>query len=160
MNQELKNAIKLRSSGKHDEALSIIQKLLGKQPSDPLANYHCAWTYDNMGKEKEAVFHYVSALENGLSGEDRKHTYIGLGSTYRALGEYEKSKKTLKKGLKEFPDCITLKVFLSMALYNLKDHSQSMKLLLKELLNTTKDKELLSYRKALEFYSDKLDQKW
>jgi tetratricopeptide (TPR) repeat protein len=85
---------------------------------------------------------------------------VGLGSTYRALGEYEKSKKTFLKGMELFPDNHVIKVFYSMTLYNLKEHSKAMELLLKCLLNTTNDNEILSYKKALHFYSDKLDQTW
>ena len=47
-----------------------------------------------------------------------------------------------------------------MTLYNLKEHSKAMELLLKCLISTTNDNEILSYKKALHFYSDKLDQTW
>lgn len=62
--------------------------------------------------------------------------------------------------MESFPDNHVIKVFYSMTLYNLKEHSKAMELILKCLLNTTSDNEILSYKKALHFYSDKLDQTW
>lgn len=47
-----------------------------------------------------------------------------------------------------------------MTLYNLEQHQESMELLLKCIIETTKDKQILAYSKAIEFYSDKLDEKW
>lgn len=47
-----------------------------------------------------------------------------------------------------------------MTLYNLKEYHHAMELLLKCLLATTKDSDILVYRTAIEFYSDKLDEIW
>lgn len=47
-----------------------------------------------------------------------------------------------------------------MTLYNLKEHSKAMELLLKCLIDTTSDDEIISYKKAIKFYSDKLDEIW
>ncbi len=47
-----------------------------------------------------------------------------------------------------------------MTLYNLNEHSKAMELLLKCLTETTKDAEIISYKKAIDFYSDKLDKIW
>lgn len=85
---------------------------------------------------------------------------LGLGSTYRTLGEYEKSKDVFVKGLKLFPNNKALKTFYSMTLYNLNEHSKAIALLLKCLIETSKDDDILSYKEAIEFYSDKLDEVW
>ena len=53
-----------------------------------------------------------------------------------------------------------MQVFLAMTQYNLKDHKQAMELLLKNILDTTNDENIQKYRKAIEFYSDKLDETW
>jgi hypothetical protein len=47
-----------------------------------------------------------------------------------------------------------------MTLYNLNEHSKAMELLLKCLIDTTTDDKILSYKKAIEFYSNKLDEVW
>ncbi len=85
---------------------------------------------------------------------------MGLGSTYRTLGEYEKSKSALLKGIELFSNNKAIQTFYAMTLYNLNEHSQAMELLLKCLIETTKDAEIISYKKAIDFYSDKLDEVW
>ncbi len=69
-------------------------------------------------------------------------------------------RKYFLKGMELFPDNHAIQVFYSMTLYNLKEHSKAMELILKCLINTTNDKEILSYKRALNFYSDKLDETW
>ena len=113
-----------------------------------------------MGKEKEAVPYYEKAIRLGLTDSDLEGAIVGLGSTYRTLGKYEKSKETFVRGLDLFPDNPVIKVFLSMTLYNLGEHSKSMELMLNSLMDTTADQTILKYKKAINFYSDKLDETW
>ena len=47
-----------------------------------------------------------------------------------------------------------------MTLYNLSEHKKAMEFLLKCLIDTTTDSEILSYKKAINFYADKLDEMW
>ncbi len=108
----------------------------------------------------KAASFYENTINLGLDGKDIEGGKLGLGSTYRTLGEYEKSKSTFRKGMELFPDNKAIQVFYFMTLYNLKEHTSAMKLLLKCLMDTTTDKEILSYKKAISFYSDKLDDIW
>ena len=85
---------------------------------------------------------------------------LGLGSTYRTLGDYENSTRVLEKGIKLFPENRALQVFYTMTLYNVKKHDQAMELLFKVLVDTTSDEEILNYEKAIRFYADKLDEVW
>lgn len=160
MDKELEFAIELRSDGKFIESNEILLNLVEKFPNDPIINYHCAWSFDVLGKESKAVPFYENAINLGLSGEDLEGALLGLGSTYRTLGEYEKSKEVLEKGISLFPDNRALQIFLSMTLYNLNHHKEAMSLLLSNLTETTYDKEILRYKKAIDFYHDKLDTVW
>ncbi|KZE14550.1 tetratricopeptide repeat protein [Priestia aryabhattai] len=160
MNNKLDKALALRKNGDHKESNELLSELVKEFPGDALYNYQCAWSFDILGEEEKAVPFYENAIKIGLPPEDMEGAVLGLGSTYRALGEYEKSKETFLKGMESFPDNYVIKVFYSMTLYNLKEHSKAMELILKCLLNTTNDNEILSYKKALHFYSDKLDQTW
>lgn len=89
-----------------------------------------------------------------------QNALIGLGSTYRVLGDYKKSRDVLEKAIKEFPDNIAMKVFYAMTLYNLNECSRAMEILLNCLVKTSSDETIKKYGKAIEFYSDKLDQVW
>lgn len=159
MEDKLKEAIKLRKDNQPDQALIILNELLKSHPNNPNVNYQMAWTCDFMGKESEAVPFYEKAIANGLT-EDREGAMLGLGSTYRCLGEYEKSLKVFDQGVLEFPSNRSLKVFRGLTLYNLGRSEAAVGDLLVQLIDTTGDKTIKSYEKALRFYSDKLNQTW
>lgn len=160
MNKELDKAIDLREKGSYEESNELLIRLAQEFPDDALINYQCAWSFDILGEEAKAVPFYENAINFGLSLTDLEGALLGLGSTYRTLGEYKKSKITFLKGIERFPDNRAMQVFYSMTLYNLNEHSKAMEILLKCLIATTKDPEVSSYKKAIEFYSDKLDEIW
>lgn len=160
MEDSLIKAIQLRKDNKPDQALVILTELLKSNPNDPNINYQTAWTNDFMGKESEAVPFYEKAIANGLTGEDRKGAMLGLGSTYRCLGEYQKSLKIFDQAVNEFASDRSLKVFRTLTLHNLGQSEEAVGQLLIQLLDTTSDQTIKSYDKALRFYSDKLSQTW
>lgn len=143
MNNKLGKALALRKNGNHKESNELLSELVKEFPDDALYNYQCAWSFDILGEEEKAVPFYENAIKIGLPSKDMEGAVLGLGSTYRALGEYEKSKETFLKGMELFPDNHVIKVFYSMTLYNLKEHSQAMELLLKCLINTTDRKSVV-----------------
>ncbi|KGR80095.1 tetratricopeptide repeat protein [Ureibacillus sinduriensis] len=160
MEKEMTKAIELRKNGNLKQSNELLLSLVKEYPNDGYINYQCAWSFDVLGEEIKAVPFYENAINLGLDGKDLEGALLGLGSTYRTLGEYEKSKSTFNKGMDLFPDNKAIQVFYSMTLYNLNEHNSAMKLLLKCLIDTTTDKEILSYKKAISFYSDKLDDIW
>lgn len=157
--EKLAEAIELRKSNKPEEAMAILKALLQSHPNDPDINYQMAWTCDSVGKESEAAPYYEKAISSGLI-EDRCGAMLGLGSTYRCLGEYEKSLRVFDQAVTEFPQDRSLKVFRALTLYNLGKNEQSVSQLLLQLLDTTGDTSIKSYDKALRFYSDKLNETW
>jgi tetratricopeptide (TPR) repeat protein len=157
---KIEEAMQLRKDKKPDQALVILTELLKINPKDPIVNYQMAWTCDFMGKESDAVPFYEKAISNGLYGENRKGAMLGLGSTYRCLGEYEKSLKVFDQAVVEFADDRSLKVFRALTLYNLGKAEDSVSELLVQLLDTTNDQSIKAYEKALRFYSDKLNETW
>lgn len=91
---------------------------------------------------------------------DLQEAYLGLGSTYRALGEYDKSYDVYRRAINRFPDNAALQVFYSMTLFNLNKHEQAMKILLNLLVSTSKDPEIKTFEKSILFYADKLNQRF
>ncbi|WP_246938826.1 tetratricopeptide repeat protein [Bacillus pinisoli] len=160
MEKELDKAVHLRKIGSNKESNVLLMKLVQEHPENASVNYQCAWSFDLLGEESKAVPFYEKAIELGLPPDELEGALLGLGSTYRTLGEYEKSKKTLQKGIETFPNNRALQTFYSMTLYNLNEHSKAMELLLKCLIETTKDEDILIYKKAIDFYSNKLDEIW
>ncbi|WP_341963609.1 tetratricopeptide repeat protein (plasmid) [Planococcus maritimus] len=160
MNVLLAEAIKLRETGKEKESNKSMMELVESYPEHPLINYQCGWSFDLLGEEEKAVPFYEKAISLGLEGKELEGALLGLGSTYRTLGRYHESKETFLKGGELFPTNNAMKTFLAMTLYNLKEHQEAMEILLQCLVKTTGDEDIQSYKRAIEFYSDKLDETW
>ena len=160
LQKRLDYAIKLRESEKHDEARALLREIHSEFPNDAQVNLQYAWIHDLLGLEREAIPFYESAVKFGLSGDDLQSALLGMGSTYRCIGEYQKAKETFLRALELFPEKHEFKVFLAMTYYNLKEHSKAMELLLVNLVETSKDEGILSYERAIRFYADKLDETW
>ena len=102
----------------------------------------------------------TEVVEHRLPEEELEGAYLGLGSTYRTLGKYKESKKVFEEGIAKFPENNAIKVFYAMTLYNLKEHSKAMEILLYNISQTSSDENINKYKKAIEFYSNKLNEIW
>jgi tetratricopeptide (TPR) repeat protein len=160
LTQQIEQAVRLREAKQYDEALQLLLSLYEADPQNSLVNYHYAWTCDALGRESEAVPFYKRAIEHGLTGDDLKGALLGLGSTYRCLGQYEESAQTLRQGVQQFPESRQFEAFLALTLYNLGDYALAMELLIRNLAETSEDESIRRYRRALLFYADKLDETW
>lgn len=156
--KELEIAIALREEGKLKESNEILVTLAKHYPDNSIINYQCAWSFDVLSLEKEAVPYYEKAISIGLPEIELQGAILGLGSTYRTLGKYQKSREIFEKGLAKFTDDRAMKVFYAMTLYNLNEHSKAMEILLTNLAQTSSDENIKTYKKAIEFYSNKLDE--
>lgn len=154
MEHLLKQAIKLRNEKKYAQSREILIGLTNFT-KDAEVLYQCAWTHDVMGLETGAVPYYEQAIANGLDGESLCGAYIGLGSTYRCIGEYEKAIVVLEAGVKKFPENDPMRVFLSLAKYNVNKHESAMKLLLETVVKVDEVKE---FERAISFYKDHLNE--
>lgn len=157
---KLSEAIELREKGKLIESNEILNAMAKDDPKSAEINYQCAWSFDVLGKEAEAVPYYEKAIQLGLNDEDALGAIIGLGSTYRTLGKYKKSKVVFESGLARFPDNNALKTFYAMTLYNVEEHVKAMEILLTCLVQTSNDPDINSFKRAIGFYADKLDKTW
>src|SRR5260370_36710316 len=88
---------------------------------------------DNLGLERESISFYIQTLTQGLSGPDtatklmkRERAFLGLGSTYRGLGEYQQAEETLRRGLRELPHNRAHQDFLSITVYNTQQYQAAM----------------------------------
>ncbi|MBK8619655.1 MAG: tetratricopeptide repeat protein [Anaerolineales bacterium] len=156
----LVEANKLRAKDRHEDARELLVKLAAEYPTNPVVQYRTACVYDFLGRERDAIPHYHAAIENDLPENELPQAYLGLGSTYRTLGQYAESKKILTEGLDRFPDAVEMKVFLAMTLYNLGENHEAVSSLLKVLMDTTSDEGVISYERAIRFYADDLNKIW
>jgi tetratricopeptide (TPR) repeat protein len=170
----LAEAIQLRETGRArqdqgilEQARTLLLDLAATYPADPEITYQLAIVHDNLGLEREAIPFYIQTLEQGISGPDtatklmrRERAFLGLGSTYRGLGEYQQAEETLRRGLKEFPQSRAIQAFLALALYNTQQYKEAIELLMTNLLETTTDESLQYYKRGLLFYASHLDETW
>ncbi|MGB3681898.1 MAG: tetratricopeptide repeat protein [Rubrobacteraceae bacterium] len=157
---ELRQAISLREGGDLEETESLLSRVLVELPDDAEANYQMACICDLQGREREALPYYSKTIAEGIAGEARVSAFLGLGSSHRALGEYAEAVEVLRRGVSEFPGERAMQVFLSVALYNAGKHRESVETLLRNLIETTSDAGIKSYKEALDFYSSRLDETW
>ncbi|WP_110928547.1 tetratricopeptide repeat protein [Bacillus massiliglaciei] len=155
--EELKRALDLRMRSDHQASNKLLKELARQYPEAAIIQYQCACSHDLLGLETEAVPYYEKALSLGLESGEAQGAYIGLGSSYRISGEYEKSKAILEEGLKKFPENRAIQVFYSMVLYNLGHYGESIKNLLKIVADTSMDPDIQEYQRAIDLYHDKLE---
>ena len=165
MRDELKPLIERREEGRAKQDQAILSEvrgqliaLLAEYPDDAEIRYQTGIAHDNSGLGSEAIPYYERALELGLSGPDRERCLMGLGSTYRYWGHYDKAVETLRIGMAEFPENRAIQVFLAMALYNSRHYKDSVQLLIANLMETTADEKLHYFRRGISAYNEDLDE--
>ncbi|MGG1663143.1 tetratricopeptide repeat protein [Brevibacillus sp. NRS-1366] len=136
-------------------------ELANEHPEHAKIMYECASVHDRLGLESEAVPFYETAIALGtLEKEELRGAYLGLGSTYRCIGEFEKSISLLAEGIKLYPDDHSLRVFLALAKYSANDFEGSVQLLLDSLVETSSSEHIQLYSRAIRYYRDHLNQTW
>ena len=153
-------ARELRANGKYAEARELLVALAARSPKDAEVQYEAACVHDFLGEEASAVAYYCAALLGPLSEEHLRGAYLGLGSTYRALGQYTEAAATLQQGMERFPEANEMKVFLAMTLHNLGQSKAAVECLLALLAQTSSDKEIQAYRRAIVLYAQDIDRTW
>ncbi|EDK4069362.1 hypothetical protein GGC09_11615 [Listeria monocytogenes] len=147
----------LLQNGDYETARKQALTELENNPESAELHYFAAWAHDALGKEDAAIPFYEKALQLGLPTDSRKEAYIGLGSTYRITGQPEKASLLFKTALQEFPDNNALRTFSVMAKYNQGLEKEALQEALMLLTQTTSDENILSYKKAIQFYAQDLD---
>ncbi|MFD2614317.1 tetratricopeptide repeat protein [Paenibacillus gansuensis] len=162
----LSKLIELREKGRaeQDQALlaevrAHLLQLLSEYPDAAEIHYQTGIAHDNSGLGREAIPYYEHALELGLSGPDLERCLMGLGSTYRYWGFYDKAVETLRRGRAEFPENRAIQVFLAMSLYNSRQYKESVELLITNLMETTTDEKLQYFKRGILAYNEDLDER-
>lgn len=158
--ERLAHAVELRQSDRDEEARALLMQLHAERPDDAAVNLQCAWLHDKLGLERKAIGYYEAALRHGLDDEPLHDALLGLGSTYRALGDYDAALATLTRGVSEFPADNGLRVFHAMALYNTGHAKQACETLLTVITETSGDRAVTRYSDAISEYAADLDRTW
>ena len=150
----------LRAAGKHTEARDVLIALAANDKTSAEVQFEAACAHDYLGEEAAAVPYYRAAIEGGLTGEQLRSAFLGLGSTYRTLGQFAEAEVTLRKGLERFPEANEIKVFLAMVLHNLGHSKLAIESLLALLAQTSNDSHIRAYQRAICFYAQDVECTW
>ncbi len=142
-----------RHGGQIEHVLGLLTKLDTRFPNVAEINYQLAWTCDVLGKEAEALPYYEKAIALGLPANELSGALLGLGSTLRCLGELDRSAEVLRSGLTQFPDNREFDVFLALTLHQLGQHTESTRLLLTVIADTSEDPGLTAYQRAIRYHA-------
>jgi tetratricopeptide (TPR) repeat protein len=148
----------LKQLGRYQEATELTRQQLLQKPEEAALHYQLACLYDVQGFEQQAIPCYLSALARTLPAAQRQEAWLGLGSTYRALGLYQQSLAAFDNGLAEFPQAKELTLFRAMTLYNLGETKQAVADLLLLLAETSSYRDISSYQRAIRQYAADLDR--
>ncbi|WP_337061689.1 tetratricopeptide repeat protein [Serratia marcescens] len=143
----------LKTQGRYQEATALAIRQLTAEPEAAMLHFQLACLYDVQGLEQQAIPCYLAALARDLPPAQRREAWLGLGSTYRALGEYSASLRAFDDGLAEFPQANELMLFRAMALYNLGENKRAVTDLLLLLADTSSDPDIRGYQRAIRHYA-------
>lgn len=147
--EELDAIVGARAHGQAEEIFPRLQKLDAKHPNVAEINYQLAWTCDVLGRAQEALLFYEKAIALGLPPNELSGALIGLGSTLRTLGLFDRSAEVLRSGKMQFPDNAEFDVFLALTLHASGRQADALRLALDTLCDTTEDPGLTAYQRAI-----------
>lgn len=134
-------------------ARPILIHLCKINPENASLQYRAACVHDGLGLEKEALPFYETAMRLGLTGDELEGAYVGLGSTYRVLGQFSQSIKVLLEGSQKFPNSQCMKIFEAMTLHESGRHNLAVAMLLHCVADKPGDPSVALYRRAIQQYA-------
>lgn len=106
----------LWDAGKHAEHLPAAKALALAEPQNVLAQIHAAYGHDHAGLERDAIRYYDRAYELGIPAAERRHFFVGYGSTLRNVGRADDAVGILARAIAGDPDYPAFAAFLALAL--------------------------------------------
>ncbi|MBA3850450.1 MAG: hypothetical protein C0502_10730 [Opitutus sp.] len=146
---ELDAIVGARAHGQFNQLLPRLQDLDSRHPNVAEIAYQIAWTCDTLGRHEQALAAYEKAVALGLPPNELSNALIGLGSTLRALGRFDRSAEVLRSGKLQFPDNREFDVFLALTLHAQGKSGEALRLALETMIETTEDPGLTAYGRAL-----------
>lgn len=147
--EELDAIVGARAHGQFEEIFPRLQKLDARHPNVAEINYQLAWTCDVLGREAEALPYYEKAVALGLPDNELAGALLGLGSTLRQLGQFERSVSVLRSAKLQFPDNREFDAFLALTLHAAGQPAEALRLALETLCDTSEDQGIRAYQRAI-----------
>lgn len=153
---ELDAIVGARHGGRTDHLLDLLRKLDARYPNVAEINYQLAWTLETNGKPADALPFYEKAVTLGLLPNEHSNALIGLATSLRSLGNPARAAEVLRSGQLQFPDNREFDVFLALALHDLGEHAEALRLVLTTLADTAEDPGITAYQRAIRHAASQL----
>lgn len=147
--EELDAIVGARAHGQLQEVLPRLQQLDTRHPNVAEIAYQIAWTCDILGRETDALPYYEKAVALGLPDNELAGALLGLGSTLRHLGQFERSVAVLRSAQLQFPDNREFDAFLALTLHADGKPGEALRVALGTLCDTTEDQGIRAYQRAI-----------
>ncbi|WP_033543624.1 tetratricopeptide repeat protein [Planococcus sp. CAU13] len=160
MDEGLKAALEKRHKGDFLESNRLLRELLLQYPDNALLHYECAWNYDILLQEEEAIRFYGRAIELGLSGKKGVNAYAQLGSMYRLQGRLKESEEILMEGMSKFwdsGDSSVLKTLYAFTMDRLRKPGEAMRWMTDALLDSSAEEGIVKNHRMLQYLGSNLD---
>lgn len=154
--EELDAIVGARAHGQLKEVLPRLRQLDTRYPNVAEIAYQLAWTCDVLGREADALPYYEKAVALGLPDNELAGALLGLGSTLRELGQFERSASVLRSAQRQFPDNREFDPFLALTLHADGRSGEALRVALDALCDTSEDQGIRAYQRALRQAAAKL----
>jgi tetratricopeptide (TPR) repeat protein len=154
--EELDAIVGARAHGQAAAILPRLHQLDTRHPNVAEINYQLAWTCDVLGREAQALPFYEKAVALGLPKNELAGALLGLGSTLRHLGQFERSAAVLRSAQLQFPENREFDAFLALTLHADGKTGEALRLALETLCDTSEDTGIRAYQRALRHAASRL----
>lgn len=153
---ELDAILGARHGGRTEHLLDLLRKLDARHPNVAEINHQLAWTLQTSGAPADSLSYYEKAVALGLTPNEHANALIGLATTLRSLGQAARAAEVLRSGQLQFPDNREFPVFLALALHDLGQHSEALRLALIALADTSDDPGVTAHQRTLRHEAGRL----
>jgi tetratricopeptide (TPR) repeat protein len=94
----------------YETGILLHQRLLEKEPENPLALYHLGYAYGHMGDHQKEVYYYEQAIALGMKDDA---IFYNLGLAYGDLDQLENAIQAFKKAIAIEPGNLNARFDLS-----------------------------------------------
>lgn len=154
--EELDAIVGARAHGQLKEVLPRLLQIDARHPNVAEIAYQLAWTCDVLGREADALPYYEKAVALGLPDNELAGALLGLGSTLRQLGQFERSASVLRSAQLQFPDNREFDAFLALTLHAAGKSGEALRTALDALCDTSEDQGIRAYQRAIRHAASKL----
>jgi tetratricopeptide (TPR) repeat protein len=149
LDAELDRIVAARDRDDMQPTIDALLPILAAHPDEPRVLYEVGGAYDTAGEESTALGFYERAMAAGLRGDALRRCYLQYGSTLRNEGRLEDSLAVFDRARREFPDSVSLAIWVAFTLEAAGRPRAAMAALLDVIAEHVDAEELERYKPAL-----------